>query len=125
MSALPFPKRASAEGVIESTYYYVLFQILNYEHDRTRTRITRCYTTAGEALNFVRHMVREWEPHVDRDWEEFSDDDDDDKEEEENKVLLRVTTKYPLPPVLPATGGARVSRTICVYCAAPSPRVRK
>lgn len=95
MSTLPFPKRASAEGVIESTYYYVLFQILNYEHDRTRTRITRCYTTAGEALNFVRHMVREWEPHVDRDWEEFSDDDDDDKEEEENKVLLRVTTKYP------------------------------
>lgn len=82
------PKRASAAEAIESTYYYVLCQILNYENVKTRTQITRCYTTAVEALNFVRHMVCEWEPHVDRSWEEFEDDGAD------TKVLLKVTTRY-------------------------------
>lgn len=95
---MPVSKQASAAEAIESTYYYVLCQILNYENVKTRTKITRCYTTASEALDFVRHMVREWEPHIDRSWEEFDDDDDDDSRAE-NKVLLKVTTRYSAPPV--------------------------
>lgn len=91
---MPVSKRAPAAEAIESTYYYVLCQILNYENVKTRTQITRCYTTAGEALSFVRHMVREWEPDVDRSWEEFEDDDG-----AESKVLLKVTTRYSAPPV--------------------------
>lgn len=37
-------------------------------------------------------MVREWEPHVERQWEEFEDDGED------SKLLLRVTTKYSTLP---------------------------
>lgn len=127
---MPVPKRAPAAEAIESTYYYVLCQILNYENVKTRTQITRCYTTAAEALNFVRHMVCEWEPHVDRSWEEFEDDGAD------TKVLLKVTTRYiTLSLSLSLSIHSQTNKKkkkrkkekgrVCVYYAATSPRGRK
>lgn len=82
----PAAKRISP-SVVETTYYYVLCQVFHYDTVRPRTHISRCYTTADDAIDFVREMVRGWDENVMRVWEEFDDDG------EEGELLVRVTTK--------------------------------
>lgn len=85
-SSPPAAKRFSP-AVVETTYYYVLCQVFRYETVNPRVHITRCYTTADDAIDFVRELAREWDENVMRVWEEFDDDG------EEDKLLVRVTTK--------------------------------